>query len=210
MASTSAITSQIPHFHGHCNPKMSISTPISYGLDFGSPHLPFGTRALSDCKATVLPSKVGPFRVSYRTKLEFLKLNTHPHLSSLDALKYSGSKLKLPSKSRILTQNMCKPFVLIVRSNHPQNADFPRYYSRKEKKPFPIPIVELRRAARERCKSRKGQPKRPAPPPKNGLVVKRLIPLAYDVLNARVTLINNLKKLLRVVPVHACTDNALQ
>ncbi|KAE8680943.1 APO protein 2 [Hibiscus syriacus] len=31
-----------------------------------------------------------------------------------------------------------------------------------------------------------------------------LVPLAYDVLNARVTLINNLKKLLKVVKVHAC------
>lgn len=42
------------------------------------------------------------------------------------------------------------------------------------------------------------------PAPKNGLLVKNLIPEAYDVYNARITLINNLKKLLKVVPVHAC------
>ncbi|KAK4383134.1 APO protein 2, chloroplastic, partial [Sesamum angolense] len=47
-----------------------------------------------------------------------------------------------------------------------------------EKKPFPIPIVELRRAARERLKNRKNQP-RGVPPPKRGLVVERLIPVAY-------------------------------
>jgi hypothetical protein len=87
----------------------------------------------------------------------------------------------------------------------PQNADFPRHYSKKEKKPFPVPIVELRRAARERIKKMKDEPKRkPMPAPKNGLLVKNLIPDAYNVYNARITLINNLKKLLKVVPVHAC------
>ncbi|WJX73852.1 APO protein 2, chloroplastic [Trifolium repens] len=87
----------------------------------------------------------------------------------------------------------------------PQNADFPRQYSKKEKKPFPVPIVELRRAARERIKKMKDEPKRkPMPAPKNGLLVKNLIPDAYHVYNARITLINNLKKLLKVVPVHAC------
>lgn len=29
------------------------------------------------------------------------------------------------------------------RNEMPQNADFHRHYSRKEKKPFPVPIVEL-------------------------------------------------------------------
>lgn len=94
--------------------------------------------------------------------------------------------------------------MFVIRGDHPQNADLPRYYSKKEKKPFPVPIVELRRAARERIKNSKGKPRRPIPPPKNGLLVKSLIPVAYDVFNARITLINNLKKLLKVVRVHAC------
>lgn len=97
-----------------------------------------------------------------------------------------------------------RSYKLTIRSDYPQNADFPRTYSKKEKKPFPTPIIELRRAARERAKNRKGQPKGSAPPPKNGLLVKSLIPVAYDVFNARITLINNLKKLLKVVPVLAC------
>ena len=93
---------------------------------------------------------------------------------------------------------------LTIRNEVPQNADFPRQYSRKEKKPFPTPIVELRRAARERLKKMKDQPRKPLSAPKNGLLVKSLIPTAYNVYNARITLINNLKKLLKVVPVHAC------
>lgn len=92
----------------------------------------------------------------------------------------------------------------VICSSYPQNTDFPKYYSKKEKKPFPIPIVELRRAARERQKSLKGKPRRPVPPPRNGLLVRSLIPVAYEVLNARVSLINNLKRLMKVVPVHAC------
>lgn len=92
----------------------------------------------------------------------------------------------------------------IVRCDYPQNADLPRYYSKREKKPFPIPVLELRRAARERQKSYRGKPKRPTPPPKNGMLVQSLIPVAYDVFNARILLINNLKRLMKVVPVHAC------
>lgn len=126
------------------------------------------------------------------------------HDSTFILLQHSSIKIKLPLKYRSPSLNLCRSYPLVIRSELPQNADFPRYYSKKEKKPFPVPIVELRRAARERVKKMKGQPKRPATPPKNGLLVKRLIPVAYDVFNARITLINNLKKLLKVVRVHAC------
>ncbi|XP_042384558.1 APO protein 2, chloroplastic-like [Zingiber officinale] len=91
-----------------------------------------------------------------------------------------------------------------LRQQYPQNADLPRYYSTKEKKPFPIPVLELRRAARERLKRMKGKPRRPTPPPRNGMLVKSLIPVAYEVMNARVLLINNLKRLMKVIPVLAC------
>lgn len=116
----------------------------------------------------------------------------------------SSSKIRVPMKLRIPTQKFCQ-YALTIRNEVPQNADFPRHYSRKEKKPFPTPIVELRRAARERLKKRKDEPRRRSmPAPKNGLLVKSLITTAYNVYNARITLINNLKKLLKVVPVHAC------
>ncbi|KAF3792829.1 APO protein 2 [Nymphaea thermarum] len=93
---------------------------------------------------------------------------------------------------------------LVVKGMCPQNADLERRYSKKQKKPFPVPIVELRRAARERIKRQKSLPRKPIPPPKNGLLVRNLIPVAYEVLNARTTLLNNLRKLIKIVPVHAC------
>lgn len=115
-----------------------------------------------------------------------------------------GNLSKLLLKHRIPPQSSSHTSAVVIKNDYPQNADLPKYYSKKEKKPFPVPIVELRRAARERLKNSKGQPRRPVPPPKNGLLVKRLIPVAYDVVNARILLTNNLKKLLKVVTFHAC------
>ncbi|CAA3007333.1 APO 2, chloroplastic [Olea europaea subsp. europaea] len=137
-------------------------------------------------------------------KFDLLKCNTQQGLSSLDSLKHNFSTLAIQLKFANPSSHLIQFRSLVIRCNHPQNADFPRYHSKKEKKPFPIPIVELRRAARERLKNSKGQQRRGVPPPKRGLVVQRLIPVAYRVFNARVTLINNLKKLLKVVPLHAC------
>ncbi|KAL8488601.1 hypothetical protein ACS0TY_024766 [Phlomoides rotata] len=140
-----------------------------------------------------------------RTELKFdlLKSNTWQDLSSHDSLKNICDRLG-QLNCRMSWQHSTRVQALVIKCDQPQNADLPRYYSRREKKPFPIPIVELRRAARERVKNRKNLPRMPIPPPKIGLVVVRLIPLAYRVLNARITLINNLKKLLKVMPVNAC------
>ncbi|KAI4344287.1 hypothetical protein L6164_011533 [Bauhinia variegata] len=135
---------------------------------------------------------------TFHTKSLMLKPNLFSGLSSLDSL-----QCKLPLKIRIQPPKFCQQ-AFVVRNEIPQNTDFPRRYSRKEKKPFPTPILELRRAARERLKKSKGEPRKPLPPPKNGKLVNSLIPLAYNVYNARITLINNLKKLLKVVTVHAC------
>ncbi|KAK2970797.1 hypothetical protein RJ640_001164, partial [Escallonia rubra] len=136
----------------------------------GCSHSQFGATLLSNSRGWNLPNK-----------MEILTCRLRPGIGLLDSLKYAGSTFRLEPKLRIALQDPCQPSSLRVRCNDPQNADFPRYYSKKEKKPFPIPIVELRRAARERLKNRKDQPKRRVPPPKNGLVVKRLIPVAYGV-----------------------------
>ncbi|QCD82486.1 APO protein 2, chloroplastic [Vigna unguiculata] len=133
----------------------------------------------------------------------FLKANPLSSLSSLHSLQYGSSMIRVPVMIRMRPERFCQ-YVLTVRNEVPQNADFPRQYSRREKKPFPVPILELRRAARERMKKMKDEPRKPMSAPKNGLLVKNLIPTAYNVYNARITLINNLKKLLKVVPVHAC------
>ncbi|KAG6625619.1 APO protein 2, chloroplastic [Carya illinoinensis] len=157
-------------------------------------------------KGILRTPRVDPFKVSFqRNHPEILKLDRHPDgLASFRSFQRSSSKIILPLNSTNPTLKLHQSYALVITSELPQNADFPRYYSRKEKKPFPTPVLELRRAARERFKNSKGRPKKPAPPPKNGLLVKSLVPLAYDVFNARITLINNLKKLLKVVCVHAC------
>ncbi|PIN17648.1 hypothetical protein CDL12_09681 [Handroanthus impetiginosus] len=98
----------------------------------------------------------------------------------------SCSTLSLQLNSRILPECSTHVRGLVIKCNYPQNADPPPYHSKKEKKPFPIPIVELRRAARERLKKSKTQPRGPVPPPKRGLVVQRLIHVAYRVLNVRI------------------------
>ncbi|PWZ29431.1 APO protein 2, chloroplastic [Zea mays] len=104
------------------------------------------------------------------------------------------------------TLNVCqsRQRSVVIRNEHAQNADLPRKYSKREKKPFPIPVLELRRRAKERMKAAQGKPKQPMPPPKNGMLVRRLIPVAYKVYNARILLINNLKRLMKVVPVKGC------
>lgn len=111
-------------------------------------------------------------------------------------------RLHLTSRLALSKERRSLPFV--VRNEHPQNADAPKQYTRREKKPFPVPIVDLRRASRERVKNNKDKPRRPMPPPKNGMVVKSLVPLAYKVYNARIRLINNLHRLMKVVRVNAC------
>ncbi|KAF5742085.1 hypothetical protein HS088_TW09G00124 [Tripterygium wilfordii] len=154
-------------------------------------------------KLVVLPFKAGHFMVSCQRRSELLKPNLYQGLSLCDSLKHSCSQIELPVKSETPSWRIRQSHALVISSNYPQNADFPRHYSKKEKKPFPIPIVELRRAARAKLKKQKGQ-RRNLPPSNSGLVIKRLIPVAYDVFNARITLINNIKKLLKVVRVHAC------
>ncbi|XP_047946168.1 APO protein 2, chloroplastic-like [Salvia hispanica] len=159
-------------------------------MDAGCLHSHFSTAPFSHGKRTCL-------------QFDYLKYSTQQGLSSLDSLKRTCNRLsQLKLRTPLEKSNHCQ--ALIVKCDHPQNSDFPRYYSKKEKKPFPIPIVELRRNARKRLKNRENQPRAPIPPPKLGLVVKGLIPLAYKVLNARTTLVNNLKKLLKVMPVNAC------
>ncbi|KAE8805333.1 APO protein 2, chloroplastic [Hordeum vulgare] len=112
----------------------------------------------------------------------------------------SGARFRAPASSG---SQPCYSSI-IIRNDNSQNADFPRNYSKREKKPFPIPVLELRRRARQRMKEAEGKPKRPPPPPKNGMLVQRLIPEAYRVYNARILLINNLKRLMKVVPVKGC------
>lgn len=93
---------------------------------------------------------------------------------------------------------------VVIAGKYPQNVDLPADLPQTKKKPFPIPVKELRRAARERQKNKKGRPRRPIGPPRNGLLVPELIPVAHEVFEARTQLVNGVAELLKVVPVHAC------
>ncbi|KAG2310829.1 hypothetical protein Bca52824_022386 [Brassica carinata] len=143
--------------------------------------------------------KIVPFGIPMN---QFLNPSSSSSCFGFSASLQGSSRLQLDSRLVLRKRSKALPF--LVRSDHPQNADAPKQYSKREKKPFPVPIVDLRRAARERVKNNKDKPKRPLPPPKNGMVVKSLVPLAYKVYNARIRLINNLHRLMKVVRVNAC------
>lgn len=176
-------------------------TPTMRGT---SSNVKVGALHSSCCNEYVLHCQKTFSSVPCKKTSESLKLNVNSNLGFLDSLKVGGNKINPLLKSKRSPRYSSRIPALVIRNDYPQNADLPKYYSKKEKKPFPVPIVELRRAARERLKKSRGQPRRPMPAPKNGLLVRRLIPVAYEVLNARILLINNLKKLLKVMKVHAC------
>ncbi|KAL3824447.1 hypothetical protein ACJIZ3_020476 [Penstemon smallii] len=88
----------------------------------------------------------------------------------------------------------------------PQNADLPPILPKKKKKPFPIPLKKIQQAARADKKLAQMGIEKPLEPPKNGLLVPDLIPIAYEVVDAWKILIRGLAQLLHVVPVHACSE----
>ncbi|CAN8301477.1 unnamed protein product [Cochlearia groenlandica] len=153
-----------------------------------------------------LSPKTVTFAIQRVPTKQFLNPNPISSFGFSPSLQGSGVEFRLHLDTRLyLSKGHHRSLPLfVVRSDHPQNADAPKQYTRREKKPFPTPIVDLRRAARERVKNNRDKPKRPMPPPKNGMVVKSLVPLAYKVYNARIRLINNLHCLLKVVRVNAC------
>eukprot|EP01018_Ginkgo_biloba_P016414 Gb_29513 [translate_table: standard] len=107
------------------------------------------------------------------------------------------------------SSSCCHSHVNVSRAaKYPQNVDLPPVLPKNKKKPFPTPIKEIRRAARQNEKKNKleeerGEAKIPEPP-ENGLLVPELIPIAHEVLEARKTLVKDLLKLLSVVPVYGC------
>lgn len=86
----------------------------------------------------------------------------------------------------------------------PQNADLPPVLPKKKKKPYPIPLKKILQASRADKKLAEKGIEKPLEPPKNGLLVPDLVPLAYEVLDAWKILIGGVAQLLHVVPVYAC------
>lgn len=86
----------------------------------------------------------------------------------------------------------------------PQNVDLPPLLSKKKKKPYPIPLKKIKQAARDDKKLAKMNIEKPLEPPKNGLLVPDLIPVAYEVVDAWKVLIKGVAQLLQIIPVYAC------
>lgn len=86
----------------------------------------------------------------------------------------------------------------------PQNVDLPAPPPKKKKKPFPIPIKQIRQAARDDKKLAQMGIEKRLEPPKNGLLVPSLVPVAENILVAWRCLIKGVAQLLHVVPVYAC------
>ncbi|KAJ1431324.1 APO domain [Sesbania bispinosa] len=87
-----------------------------------------------------------------------------------------------------------------------QNVDFPPKLPKKKKKPYPIPIKEIKHAARQDRKLAHMGVEKHLEPPKNGLLVPDLVPVAYEVFDTWKLLIKGLAQLLHVIPVHGCSE----
>ncbi|KAL4569766.1 hypothetical protein LXL04_025409 [Taraxacum kok-saghyz] len=92
------------------------------------------------------------------------------------------------------------------RLTPPQNTDLPPQLPKQKKKPFPIPLKKILQTARADKKLAEKGIEKPLDPPKNGLLVPELVPIAYEVLDAWKLLIKGLSQLLHVIPVHACSE----
>lgn len=89
---------------------------------------------------------------------------------------------------------------------HPQNVDLPPILPKNKKKPFPVPIKKLQQAGRVDKKMAQMGIEKPLEPPKNGLLVPELIPVAYEVLESWKVLIKGVSQLLNVVSVYGCSN----
>lgn len=87
---------------------------------------------------------------------------------------------------------------------YPQNVNLPHILPKRKKKPYPIPFKEIKQAARADKKLADMNIEKALEPPKNGLLVPDLIPVAYEVVDAWKVLIKGLAQLLHIIPVHAC------
>jgi len=90
------------------------------------------------------------------------------------------------------------------RKKLPQNEDLPPILPKNKKKPYPIPFKDIQQAAREDKKLAQMGIEKPLEPPKNGLLVPDLVPVAYEVFEAWKLLIKGLAQLLHHIPVHGC------
>ncbi|KAJ0966726.1 hypothetical protein J5N97_023643 [Dioscorea zingiberensis] len=86
-----------------------------------------------------------------------------------------------------------------------QNVDLPPILPKNKKKPYAIPLKKMQRDAREDKRLAELGIEKPLEPPKNGLLVPELIPVAYEIVDYWKVLIRGVAQLLTVVPVYGCS-----
>ncbi|KAF9591754.1 hypothetical protein IFM89_007084, partial [Coptis chinensis] len=91
------------------------------------------------------------------------------------------------------------------KESYPQNVNLPPIWPRDKKKPYLVPIKKIHQVARADKKLAEKGIEKQLKPPKNGLLVSELVPVAYEVLEAWKVLIEGLAQLLHVIPVHGCS-----
>ncbi|KAL0742711.1 hypothetical protein Bca4012_084224 [Brassica carinata] len=89
-----------------------------------------------------------------------------------------------------------------------QNVDLPPVLPKNKKKPYPVPFKQIQEAAKKDKKLAQMGIEKHLDPPKNGLLVPTLVPVAHEVIDNWKLLIKGLAQLLHVVPVFACSECA--
>ncbi|CAN0825386.1 APO protein 1, chloroplastic [Linum grandiflorum] len=121
--------------------------------------------------------------------------------------------LKVPRVRRTISRNFfCasnsekNPSASKNKDSFYQTADLPPLLPKKKKKPFPVPFKKIQRAAREDRKLAQMGIEKPLEPPKNGLLVPEMVPVAYELLDAWKALIKGVSQLMHVIPVYGCSE----
>jgi hypothetical protein len=83
-------------------------------------------------------------------------------------------------------------------------VDIPKPLPKRKRKPLITPIKELIRRARKVREMNQDVTERVLQRPENGLLVRRLVPVAHQVYQAKTALYEGVAKLVDVIPVQAC------
>ena len=132
-----------------------------------------------------------------------------PQMSVLFLLQFGHEQLQ-KGRPIILGTFLCasqrpkKSSSFKIQEASSQNVDLPQRLPKNKKKPYPIPFEKIKQAARKDKKLAQMGIEKPLDPPKNGLLVPDLIPVAYEVVDAWKVLIKGLAQLLHIIPVYAC------
>ena len=83
-------------------------------------------------------------------------------------------------------------------------TELPRKLKQSERKPWVTSITELKRRARLEKQERSVVREVTLSPPENGLLVKKLVPVAHEVLAARTELLACVSEVVNNTPIYSC------